>query len=247
MNERNLNRFYLFRTFVFGIILCFSLSGCHSQRNAVKSGLEGSVKAWERLSMPVRISLDSPAQFSLSGQAILQRDSMILLSFRMLGFEVAAVQIDQDSALIVDKYHKYFIKTPTSGLARDLGISPSDIQDLLLGRVPTFKIPKGVEDWTIDVVEDQDIIRSISIHTPSYAPLTIEYGDQFNTRYGTIAGSVRAKGALADKTIELQIRWNPASAKWNDEVALRKISIGKGYKEISAENLKNMFSGIGGF
>ena len=89
---------------------------------------------WTALTIPVKLSLTSPASASMSGRATMLRDKSIYISLRVLGMEVAYLYADTDSIYAVDKFHKYYLCENISALQERYGITLGNIQDLLLGR-----------------------------------------------------------------------------------------------------------------
>ena len=100
----------------------FVLSGCSSLKKTQASGapqnatarervdsLAASYAEWSTVSMPVRLSISEPKQFSVTAQCVMRRNAYVSMSVRMLGFEVASVWIDNDSVHAVDKYHKRYL------------------------------------------------------------------------------------------------------------------------------------------
>lgn len=90
---------------------------------------------WTDMSVKCRVAVDAPQGLSFSGQATMKRGSWIHFSLRMLGMEVAAAWIDNDSVLVVDKFHHRYISQPLDGLFHDSGVNVGDLQDFLTGRM----------------------------------------------------------------------------------------------------------------
>lgn len=98
------------------------------------NSLIGTYNSWDDVTVPVKLQLSSPSRFSISGQAKIVNGKSILLSLRMLGFEVASVYADADSIVAVSKIKGVYFSEPVSRLTARYGFSLSDIQSLLLGR-----------------------------------------------------------------------------------------------------------------
>lgn len=66
----------------------------------------------------------------------MERGNLVILSGRVpLMGEMVRLEIDQDSALLVNKYDKTYAKVSTASLLNRIGVNLTDFQDLLLGRV----------------------------------------------------------------------------------------------------------------
>lgn len=224
------------------LVLIMAVSSCRNQKTALPTYQSENRVMWERINMPVKLKLEAPNHFTISGTATFLRDTSIVFSLRMLGLEVAAIQLDRDSLLVIDKFHKYYLQAPISEISQKLNLTLSDIQNLLLGRVPDYNFSRTNSDFTAEMIESDGQIGLLTISTSGRAPFTIEYGASVETPYGYFAKTLKANGELGKNPLSLTIEWSPDKAKWNEEVPLRKISIGKGYQEINIDNLKRMFS-----
>ncbi len=87
------------------------------------------------MTVKCRVAVDAPQGLSFSGQATMKRGSWIHFSLRMIGMEVAAAWINNDSILVVDKFHRRYISQPLDALFRDTGVDVGDLQDFLTGRM----------------------------------------------------------------------------------------------------------------
>ena len=98
------------------------------------AAMAASCAPWQSVQIPVRASLRSPVSVSASGRLTMVRDSLVHLSLRMLGIELAVVCVDKDSVRVFDKFHRYYIAEGTAALTGSTGITLADVQSLLLGR-----------------------------------------------------------------------------------------------------------------
>lgn len=97
--------------------------------------LAASYGEWKNVKVPVKLELESPKRFSISGRASMVRGEAVLISLRMLGFEVAVIYADRDSVYIAEKYHKILYAESLSKFTAAFGLTIEDVQNLLLGRV----------------------------------------------------------------------------------------------------------------
>ncbi len=98
------------------------------------AAMTATYSPWHSVQMPVRASLRTPMSISASGQLTMVHDSLVHLSLRMLGIELAVVSVDRDSVRVFDKFHRYYMAESTAALTGRTGISLADMQNLLLGR-----------------------------------------------------------------------------------------------------------------
>lgn len=228
------------------LLLC-CLTGCHSQKKAVEgaTGYQSTSSfEWERLSMPVKIRLEGSQNLSISGTATFIGDESVYFSLRMLGMEVAAMELTRDSIALADKFHKYYLKASWKDVSKELNLQLSDVECLLLGRVPSRSLAKGGRGYTVDMAEKDGMIERIVILVDGKEPFTVDYGKGETTPYGMIAESLKAQTELKGKDMRLTVEWSPGKAKWNSDVAARSLTIGRGYKEIELENIKQIFSTV---
>ncbi|MCM1450100.1 MAG: DUF4292 domain-containing protein [Clostridiales bacterium] len=93
-----------------------------------------SYSSWDNLEIPLKVELKSPAKFSLSGRMYMENGQSILVSMRLLGFEVATMYADSDSLYCVDKVHKIVVAENMKNLTQLTGIDITQLQSLMLGR-----------------------------------------------------------------------------------------------------------------
>lgn len=272
------------------VAACVILPACSSKRNAAadteKTPARGKVKAkasgtagalaetytqWETFYAPFTLRSSKPAAMSVSGRATMVRGKSIYLSLRMLGFEMASVYLDPDSAIIVDKYHKMYVAEPVSAVTARTGLNIGDIQDILLGRafspqegtlcdveIPQIKfvethsesetiltprgLPDGVE-WFYTVNETPSLSK-LTIVPEGREPFIICF-DRFadNTPAGAVAQDVMVVGNVSGKPLEAMIQWNLSKARWN-EPAEQSLPSLRGYRKMSVGELMEILKHI---
>ncbi|MCH5320051.1 MAG: DUF4292 domain-containing protein [Paramuribaculum sp.] len=228
---------------LFMLAIVMTAGGCGSKKSALSSNVGQNTQSWEKLTMPVKIRLDEPQRFSISGNATFVNDQSIIFSFRMLGMEVAAMQLDRDSLVVLDKFHKYFFKAPISDLSKEVNLQIGDIQQLLLGQIPqTLSLKSKGKGFSAEIIETDGLLKEIKVSVSGKEPFTATYGSLLPTPFGYITESITTSGELGTRPFRLSVEWTPSKAKWNDDVSVRPVTVGKGYKEISVDNLKKMFS-----
>ncbi len=91
--------------------------------------------AWTDVSMPVKIELQAPKRFSVSGKASMVRGKSLDFSLRFLGMEVASLKADRDSVYVLYKLEKIAFAESIGRISEAYGFDLEDLQCLLLGRM----------------------------------------------------------------------------------------------------------------
>ena len=99
------------------------------------AALADSYTPWQKMSLDGSLSVKN-LPLDPSVKIYMERGSLLLISMRvpLLG-EVGRIEIDTDSALIVNRRGKCYTRLATARLLNRIGVNLSDFQDLLLGRV----------------------------------------------------------------------------------------------------------------
>lgn len=261
-------------------IMAAGMSACSSRRAAVAGSSSPSkrVKAmnvaevgtlaetyqnWETFYAPFTLRISEPMDMSVSGRATMVRDKYIYLSLRMLGFEVATVYVNSDSAYVADKYHKILAAESISSLTAGTGLTVGDLQDILMGRAfypgqgtlcsievpealfsPSFdgdfviltprRIPGGAS-WFF-TIDNMPSLRRITVEPDGFSPLTVDYAETVDVAAGAVATQLTLIGNAGNKDIEAMCLWNLGKAKWNQPVNEPSLNF-KGYRRISATDL----------
>lgn len=219
------------RRFLYIIMtLCvLAMSACHTSRNTAKenAGTTPGARAdegWTNVYMPVTVRMEAPMAISLSGRATMVRDSVINISMRVLGMEVAVANITADTVQLVDKFHKYYFAESTSALLGRHNMTLERMQNLILGH-------------------DRKDGGTLSFDNPRGGqPFTITFGDITATPAGNLAGSVNIDGSLSNKNVDATLLWQFDRAVWNDPS--RTVSFTpptRGYTRIKAADVMSMF------
>lgn len=271
---------FLFKIAALMLVL-IAMPACSSHKKAVESvpGPSRGVKArpvsqvqslaesyagWQTFYAPFTLHAAKPMNVSVSGRASMVRNEFIFLSFRMLGFEVATVYIDSDSAVVADKYHKMMASAPLDALTSHTGMTVGELQDILLGQafypgkgnlgsvdlpetlfspdeaengmmvLMPRRIPQGVSWWF--TIDALPSLRMITIEPEGIDPFVVVYEGIVNTPGGNVASETGIAGHLGSKEIEASIDWNMNKANWNSTVKAPSLSF-KGYRRLSAEDI----------
>ena len=135
-----------------GLVL-LSLGSCRSSKSATghkesttEQSTEKDLRAylgdiysqygdWTDVSMPVKIELQAPKRFSVSGKASMVRGKSLDFSLRFLGMEVASLKADRDSVYVLYKLEKIAFAESIGRISEAYGFDLEDLQCLLLGRM----------------------------------------------------------------------------------------------------------------
>lgn len=269
-------------------VLLFSFAGCKSSRKTVGQSYESSDRTaenvisesnpglsvkqqvvklvegynpWRDVSMSVRCKLRSPKSLNVSGKATMIRGEEIQISMRMLGFEVAGLYIDKDSAYVYEKLNRTMIVEPLSSLERLSGMTLSDIQDILLGQicypggskggedlVKKFEIKDGSDvvtlvprksaiDWSYNLSKTDPLeLLEVMVSLGAKGQAQCRYSAAYLTDAGPVSPSAQLMATAGKYKIDATIEWSLETASWNKGITAKN-NIPKGYKRISLQQL----------
>lgn len=207
-------------------LICGIIAGCSTRKGALTSAIDG--ETWHDVTLPVKLSLKSPTSFSLGGRATIVRDSVIYMSFRVLGFEAAVLNVTADSVFFVDKYHKYYFAESMDAVLghyrKDMSIG--HIQELLMGHSP---------------LAENNVV---TFGKAMAQPVTITYSDYANTCHGQIPRSVAIDGAIKKMKVGAAIEWAPSSAQCNTYPKIHFRRPGNSYRRITIAEAQQVFKNI---
>lgn len=208
-------------------LLLATLASCSSSRKAAStvptSQLQQDVEStaipaeWHTLQMPVKVNLEKPMGIGMSGRATMVADSLINVSLRVFGFEVAVVHATADSIWLVDKHNKMYVAQPLrsiTGGRYDIG----QLQHLILGQAN-----QG---------------QPLAFSSP-HADVSLVFNDKTETLIGNIFQEINVKALLKGMDISASINWQGRQMKVNESVSPRFTPPGNNYRKIEASDLKN--------
>lgn len=287
MNPRN-----LIISVISSAAIAIAISGCRSQKDAAATSatenigngytkqtpladryptLVDSYKEWATVSVPVKIELNEPKRFSISGRAYMDRDKSVLLSLRMLGLEVATVYIDNDSIFITEKLHKYYVAEDVESLLAGYPVTVGDLQSMLLGQafvagkgridkresnmmslssVPTggswaITPPSPAEGigYTFTISDSDNRLESLTVTIEDHHPTSVIYTHPAQSPAGAVNGRLEISSHAAKKPISASMKWNFKGAEWNT-ADLRQWKRPKGYTRLKRSDIINVLSSI---
>ena len=207
-------------------LIAIASGACSSHKAATAITADNS--EWHDITLPVKLSLKSPASFSLGGRATIVRDSVVYISFRVFGFEAAVLNATADSVFFVDKYHKYYFAESLDAVLghyrKDIGIGR--IQELLLGRSP--------------LATD----NMVTFGAASSMPVTIAYNDYEDACPGRLPQRVDISAAIKKMDVKATLGWTPSSARCNTYPQVRFRRPGNSYRRITISEAQQVFKNM---
>lgn len=213
-------------TAVAAVAVAVLLSACGSHKNAVTAQQQAT--SWQSVQMPVRVSLEKPRSFNLSGRVTMLRDSVINISLRVLGMEVAAINLNADSLWVVDRFHKVAFAEGTQRVLGQHTLTVGQIQDILLGL--------DTEGNGTMTFGNADAGRSVSVTFSDYA----------DTPAGRAASSVSISSRLKNTPVQASLRWGLDQAAWDTPGRTVNFKLPKGdYRMLNLDNVLELLSSAG--
>lgn len=280
MTQNKRITFTFFRSFLIALA-CVAIASCSSQRghtgadattgatSPVKqeapqvSQLAGAYNEWSTFYAPFSVRISRPVSFNFSGRATMVYDKAVNLSLRMLGMEVGIVYLDKDSAIVVDKFHKYYVSAPITSVTARTSITLSDIQSILLGQAiypgkgPLSRV-KNVDELFSSAKEGENLIltprrspkgatwyltlgpgpvlRRLTVEPDGMQPFNAVFSDIVSSVAGSVASEIGLSGMVGKKEINAEIEWKMNSAEWNSARTVSKPSL-RGYKQLTIADL----------
>jgi len=221
---------------------------------------------WRDVRMPVRATLRKPFDISASGRLTMVRDSLIHISMRLLGIELAVVRITPDSVYVFDKFHRYLVVESTKAVTKHTDLTLADLQCAILGRafvpghgvatpqmasllkfdlsgdnltIAPAKRPKGY-DWHMDAATLPDgriALSALSVTPDGHTPATCSYTPAGAlSAIGAIASALDITARVAGKQFSASLTLDIREALWNNNPVPAMPSL-RGYTRIPLADL----------
>ena len=222
---------------------------------------------WEKVKVPISVSLSQPAQISVSGTAVMERGKSVSISMRILGMEVASMYLSNDSIVILDRWNKRYVCEELRRFLGDFPISVSNVQDMLTGRpfvlgteqlnasdagVMEFEVdgqywackPKEMPAWMEYAFAflGQSMV-SVTAGIAGKTPVVMNYSNEQITPFGPMAANVEVYAVAGSKKVDGTISWKFGKASWNGDVTLKPVNIPVGYNRVYAADILKSFAG----
>lgn len=233
------------------------------------ASLEQCNVEWQDVKIPIKLKLKSPKEISVSGNLTMTRNHTINISLRMLGFEVGALTLTEDSIIAYEKLNKRYVSESLTKLLAGFPATVGNVQALLLGKLfmpgsdkaalsagsnAKVEVKKeGQEEYLLspninikgltcafEVTPGNSPTLKSFTGTASTRPFSCDYSGFFNDNVGGKCATVLTLKALAGGTdIDATIELNLKKAKWNTGEK-PTVKIPKGYQRIPAASLVKM-------
>lgn len=170
---------------------------------------------WSDIYCPVTLGIEAPEPQSASGRCTMVRDSLIHISLRAMGTEVAVAHITSDSVWIIDKYHKAYAAEPLSALLGGYPLALSQIQDLMLGQA--FMPDSSLAPLAPAIVSrsSRPVLLATELTAPNGNSVTLAYADTASTAAGPAAANISAWAVLQGTGLGASMQWKWRDAKWD--------------------------------
>lgn len=228
------------------------------------AAVEASYGHWQRLRVPVTISTSVPKPTKISGVATMVRDSSINISLRMLGFEVAVIDVTPDSIVVADKMNRQYVAIPIASAVGRYGITAANLQDLLTGRVfllgADFLTPAmesdfravtdtGARQWILNprrqpsgatyafAINHDNTLSAITITPDGGEPVGIPFNNPVSTSAGTFASLAIVTIPVSGSQRTALIEWNWDRASFDGDVAPKPFSLSHKYRKLELDQL----------
>ena len=268
-----MKKYLLITSYLLFAVLCFN--SCKSSKKTVDEGKEvpemlladmaQSITEWDNFSTSGKLSLSGAASFSTSMQLKMFHDKSIIVSIRpLLGIEVAKVYINNDSAVILNKYHHVYTTIHLQEFKHMLPVNLETIQNIILARpfslddgtlcannVKKFSISYAPDGFTLSPRKKQkefayefainNLHQVVALNvTPavSQKTYTAQYSDFVDISPVAMASNINISTSIGELDLALHLYLNPSKVKW-DSSTYEPLSINKSYRNVTiAEHIE---------
>lgn len=230
--------------------------------------VEAQYEDWIRLRVPLTLRLRSPKTMSIGGTATMIRDTAINISLRMLGMEIAILDITPDSVVLADKIHRQYVSIPVGDALGKYGFSAANVQDLLTGRIfllgatnltpamsADFEVlsSEASEPWIlrprrqpagasyIFAISPDNTLSNITITPDGHKPIGIPFNGVESTARGVFAREAVVTFESKKQTVGAALEWNWDKARFDSEVDAKPFVISSNYRRIDLDELLKSF------
>lgn len=201
-----------------------------------------SYKPWETVSMGVKVRVESPFSFSISGKAYMDNGRDVHVSLRVLGFEVGVMRINNDSAFVVDKLHKVAVSESMEKFREYTGLDLIQLQDILLGRWIDPARPDGLSTrgikYGFSIDESVDQLASIIVELSSGKKIDCRYAGWEGCSIGWAPSSISTELSLSGRRYNGAVTYTPSSIAI-DRHDVPEFKLPAGYKRVSVAEFFN--------
>ncbi len=242
----------------------------HLSQNQLKelfNSLQDSYGMWSDVKIPVRLRLENPKQFSVSGTMTMVAGQSIGLSLKVFGMEVAQLAVTADSIYALYKMDRVYFAEDIAGFMGDFPVTVGNIQSLLLGRAFTLgdgrmrssncSLAGNGTEWSIvpndaprgmsyefAVSMPLNRVSSMVVNIPSRSPIEASYTDTEMTVAGIVAGMTSIKTGTSKVKLDASVELNLDRAEWNTG-NIRGWRTPKGYRRLSKNEVLKIVNALG--
>lgn len=201
-----------------------------------------SYKPWETVSMGVKVRVESPFSFSISGKAYMDNGNDIHVSLRVLGFEVGVLHVNNDSAFVVDKLHKVAVTESMEKFRAYTGLDLIQLQDMLLGRWIAPDRPDGLSmrgiKYGFSIDESVDQLASIEVELSSGKKIDCRYAGWESSSIGWAPSSISTELSVSGRRYNGAVIYTPSSIAI-DRHDMPEFTLPAGYKRVNVAEFFN--------
>ncbi len=203
------------------LLLTASFTACHSSKSATSKTNAAGTEQWHDVRLPVKVSLKSPMSMSLSGRATMVRDSVINISMRVFGMEVAVAHVNNDSVFFIDKHNKYYFAEPLQSVLGTHKMTVAQMQNLILGQTDKTEMEFS--------------------NPGSNEPVVVTFSDFSDTDFGRMASVAAIAAPVKGMDVEASLIWSIDEARWNTSPQVSFKAPGSKYKRITIARIRTLF------
>lgn len=237
------------------IILAISLlalcaSSCRSTKSATKQSTQSTYinpstaaesANWTTFSSTGKIALGiNGSPMSSSMQIKMVKGDIISISLRpLLGIEMAKMYVYDNTALIIDRYHKTFVRADISLLTNGVAVDVLTLQNFLLGKQVTSNF--GAVSLNYTTAPDGSITKlTVTPMGISQSIFEVDYANIQETKAGLVAGKTLIATEYSSRELTLDFNYNKMT--WDAEVN-EVPDIPAGYSELSIRDFAKSLAG----
>lgn len=227
---------------------------------AMKQMIASYSPMWNKLKVPITLSLVSPTSVSASGTLTMERGESIAISLRVLGMEIAAVYLTGESVTVVDRWNKRYVQEDLSKFLTGFPVDICNVQDILMGRLfeagkknltessaGDFIFETEGDVWACQPRNQSELYNYAFAATlatliqleaaAGSGAASVEYSAPVETVHGPMTTGLKVKSLVKKKNLELNIEYKPGKVTWDDEVKIQPFMPPNSYTKVDASSV----------
>lgn len=260
------------------IVMTLGFTGCKSSKTvtgtddkavgaaAVLRDVAASYEQWNTYTASGKLILSGKASLSSSIQLKMLKDKNISISIRpVLGIELAKVFINNDSAVVINKFNKVYTSVGLDVFSHVVPMNVGALQDIFLSRIfslndgtlsldniKKFEAESSGEGFDVEPRKKQKDfsyvfslnkdreLQKLSIY-PSKSDKS--YVAEYGGHSGGLASVLRMETDINGEQVSLEFDMNTSRAKWNATVD-EELNISKSYKKVTLQEFVEVLKSI---